>query len=231
MNRRESVVHEYSVLYSNRIIQREKKWNDGIMRYYEFNNKVEVMNGDGHIIETDFVSNKFGNHLHEGKQLRLPSNRILVEIDGKNLKYTRDLSTFFSKERRQLEMSPRKPSLSYYNGLDERNKKRKCCREEAVRAKKEPVDPFIRVKPETRVKEESTDVQKHGALRKNLENTPAKVKTERDGHTEQLKKENAKYPSALFFERAKTNNTRTPTRVLPRSSKIFKHLQKNINAF
>lgn len=223
------MVHEYIVLYSNRIIQREKKWNDGIMRYYEFNNKVEVINGDGYIIETDFVSNKFGNQLHEGKQLRLPSDRILVEIEGKILKYTRNLSAFFSKERRQLELSPKKPLPSYSNDFDKRNKKRKLCQNETIMVKKEPAGPFIRVKPEIKVEKESTDIQKHSDLDiENPEGTLRKVKKENYNHSERLRKEDPAYSSSHFSKRAKANMY---TRIPPRSSKIFKYLQKNTSAF
>lgn len=92
-----SIVHEYSILYSNRIIQKDKKWNDGRLKYYEFNNKLEVFNEDGNLIEVDFISEKFKHNLVEQNEFKLPNNKLLIEIDCKISSYTRDVSELFKR--------------------------------------------------------------------------------------------------------------------------------------
>lgn len=95
-----SVVHEYGILYSNRVVQRDKKWNDGKLKYYEFNNKLEVYNEDGNLIEVDFITEKFRLNLAEGNEFKLPNNRLVIEVDCKILSYTRDVSELFKKSEK-----------------------------------------------------------------------------------------------------------------------------------
>ena len=100
-----SIVHEYTILYSNRIIQKDKKWNDGKLKYYEFNNKLEIFNEDGNLIEVDFISEKFKHNLIEQNEFKLPNNRLLIEIDCKLSSYTRDVSELFKRPTKEGESS------------------------------------------------------------------------------------------------------------------------------
>lgn len=100
-----SIVHEYNILYSNRIIQKDKKWNDGKLKYYEFNNKLEIFNEDGNLIEVDFISEKFKHNLVEQNEFKLPNNRLLIEIDCKLSSYTRDVSELFKRPTKDAESS------------------------------------------------------------------------------------------------------------------------------
>lgn len=91
-----SVIHEFEVLYSNRIIQKDKKWNDGKLRYYEFNGKLEIVNEDENIIATDF--NQLKNHkqflqskLAVNNQFTLSNNKLIIEIIDKLSTYERDV--------------------------------------------------------------------------------------------------------------------------------------------
>ena len=91
-----SVIHEFEVLYSNRIIQKDKKWNDGKLRYYEFNGKLEIVNEDDNIIATDF--NQLKNHkqflqskLAVNNQFTLSNNKLIIEIIDKLSTYERDV--------------------------------------------------------------------------------------------------------------------------------------------
>lgn len=102
---KKSVVHEYTILYSNRIIQKDKKWNDGKLKYYEFNNKLEVFNEDGNLIEVDFISEKFKHNLVERNEFKLPNNRLLIEIDCKLSSYIRDVSELFKRPTKDAESS------------------------------------------------------------------------------------------------------------------------------
>lgn len=101
MNVNESIVHEWSVLYTNRIFQRDKKWCDGKLKYYVFNNKVEVSNEDDQLIEVDFITPKFASNFTDGKQVRLPGNRIIVEIDTHLSTYSRDISELSKRVKRE----------------------------------------------------------------------------------------------------------------------------------
>lgn len=101
MNANESIVHEWSVLYSNRIFQKDKKWCDGKLKYYVFNNKVEVSNEDDQLIEVDFITPKFASNFTDGNQVRLPGNRIIVEIDSHLSTYSRDISELSKRVKRE----------------------------------------------------------------------------------------------------------------------------------
>ncbi|CUM53812.1 uncharacterized protein AC631_00248 [Debaryomyces fabryi] len=100
-----SIVHEYSILYSNRIIQKDKKWNDGKLKYYEFNNKLEIFNEDGNLIEVDFISEKFKHNLVEQNEFKLPNNRLIIEIDSKLSSYIRDVSELFKRSAKDVALT------------------------------------------------------------------------------------------------------------------------------
>lgn len=95
---KKSIVHEYNVLYSNRIHQKDKKWVDGTLKYYEFNRKVQIYNNDGILIKLDFVSERFSKNFKENETFVLPSNSLLVQIDCYSTSYERDVSEFFKKD-------------------------------------------------------------------------------------------------------------------------------------
>lgn len=99
-----SIVHEYSILYSNRIIQKDKKWNDGKLKYYEFNNKLEIFNENGNLIEVDFISEKFKHNLAEQNEFKLPNNRLIIEIDCKLSSHIRDVSELFKRPAKDVEL-------------------------------------------------------------------------------------------------------------------------------
>ncbi|ODV80137.1 uncharacterized protein CANTADRAFT_48906 [Suhomyces tanzawaensis NRRL Y-17324] len=99
----ESIVHEFTILYSNRIHQKDKKWNDGRLKYYEFNGKIEILNDDDNIISTDFVQTK--NHkqvlatkLAVNNQFKLTNNKLVIEVTDQGATYTRDITNSFKKK-------------------------------------------------------------------------------------------------------------------------------------
>ncbi|KAK6464720.1 hypothetical protein DFJ63DRAFT_317987 [Scheffersomyces coipomensis] len=98
-----SIVHEYSVLFSDRINQKDKKWNDGVLRFYELNGKLEVSNSDDNIIANDFIPSKSNSIIHEKylrvkNQFQLPTKRLLVEVVEKLSVSERDVSKSFPKK-------------------------------------------------------------------------------------------------------------------------------------
>lgn len=102
----QSIVHEYNVLYSSRIHQRDKRWSDGILRFYEFNSKLEVANEHGIIITTDFIKNKPNSHtlsktLVPDNEFKLPNNKLILQISDKISVYERDISRMFVQQETQ----------------------------------------------------------------------------------------------------------------------------------
>ena len=106
----QSIVHEYNVLYSSRIHQRDKRWSDGILRFYEFNSKLEVANEHGIIITTDFIKNKPNSHtlsktLVPDNEFKLPNNKLILQISDKISVYERDISRMFVQQETQHKLS------------------------------------------------------------------------------------------------------------------------------
>lgn len=99
-----SLVKEFSVLYSNRVHQKTKNWKDGNLKYYLFNNRIDVHSESGEMIASDFFPpNKSREKIEEeylvsGNQFKLPNAPILVEIDEKTGEYERDISIMFKKK-------------------------------------------------------------------------------------------------------------------------------------
>lgn len=91
-----SIVHEYRVLYSTRIVQKDKKWCDGILRYYEVNNKVELSNPTQLLLVSDFLSGSINFVMNEmlasGHEFKLPNKLFLLMVDEKIGSSVRDVS-------------------------------------------------------------------------------------------------------------------------------------------
>ncbi|KAM9911134.1 hypothetical protein OXX69_003809 [Metschnikowia pulcherrima] len=97
-----SIVHEYAVLYSSRVLQKDKRWSDGRLRYYELNNKLEVFSDDMLLVSTDFYPHHARKPLEtgvfdEGAVYVLPSGKLILEFNEYLGSFERDLSTIFAK--------------------------------------------------------------------------------------------------------------------------------------
>lgn len=97
-----SVVHDYSILYSNRIIQKDKRWADGRLRFYELNNKLEVYSEEQFLIATDFYPSTKKLPLQtgafeEGTEYKLPSGKFLLSLQEYLGCSMRDVSKVFKK--------------------------------------------------------------------------------------------------------------------------------------
>lgn len=95
-----SVIQEYCVLYSDRLVQRDKKWVDGILKYYEFNNKIEILTEDGVLVKSDFKKINF----EVNKQYKI--NNMIVEVLEFNGASERDILMLFKKELSQSQETP-----------------------------------------------------------------------------------------------------------------------------
>lgn len=77
--------HEFAILYSTRITHIDKKWCDGILRFYDYNKKITVLNTDEIIIAVDYYASSTSAHILEsvlvvGNAFKLPANELLVQI-------------------------------------------------------------------------------------------------------------------------------------------------------
>lgn len=111
-----SVVHEYEVLYSTRVVQKEKRWNDGKLRYYEFNRKIEVHSDDNLLVATEFYPHESKNPITsgafaDGMALMFPSGKLIVEVTGYIGVFERDVT--IKKE------APHKPEVNVQKELHE----------------------------------------------------------------------------------------------------------------
>lgn len=98
-----SIVHEFAVLYSSRVFQKDKKWNDGRLRYYELNNKLEVFSDDMLLVGADFYPHHARNPLEcgvfeDGSLYILPNGKLILEFNEYLGTFERDLSNVFVKK-------------------------------------------------------------------------------------------------------------------------------------
>lgn len=100
-----SIFKEYTVLYTTRIHQKTKNWQDGRLKYYHFNNRIDITNEDGHIVCSDFFSPSKPRdkieceYLVPGHQFKTPNGSMLIEVDEMSGVHERDISAMFKKRR------------------------------------------------------------------------------------------------------------------------------------
>jgi hypothetical protein len=90
---------EYTVLYTYNVVQKHKSWNDGKLKYYKFNNKVQVHTLCGVLVTEQFMRNTI--HLqngHWGESFKVGS--ILVQIEELISEAQRDIAPVFRKDHK-----------------------------------------------------------------------------------------------------------------------------------
>lgn len=97
-----SIVHDFAVLYSTRVHQKEKRWSDGRLRFYEFNNKIEVVSEEQALIMVDFYPQNAKQPLEsgvfaDGTTYTFPSGKMVVEFSEYLGCTERDVSKAFSR--------------------------------------------------------------------------------------------------------------------------------------
>lgn len=97
-----SVVHDFAVLYSTRVRQKDKRWSDGRLRFYEFNNKLEVFSEDNLLVASDFYPHASRNPLEhgvfgDGETYQLPGGKLVIEFSEYVGCSIRDISNAFQK--------------------------------------------------------------------------------------------------------------------------------------
>ncbi|CUM64065.1 uncharacterized protein PRCAT00001653001 [Priceomyces carsonii] len=94
-----STVYEYQILYSSRVTQKDKRWCDGKLKYYELNNKLEIYNEQGTLITTDFFEKAntesiLLKNLQVENQFELANNRFVIQIVDSLGVFQRDISNY-----------------------------------------------------------------------------------------------------------------------------------------
>lgn len=107
-----SIVHDFAVLYSPRVHQKDKKWSDGRLRYYEFNNKIEVVSDSNILVCSDFYPHNAKPPLEngvfeDGNTYMLPSGKLIVEFSEYLGCTERDISNIFLKSKSSEVVSER----------------------------------------------------------------------------------------------------------------------------
>lgn len=107
-----SIVHDFAVLYSPRVHQKDKKWSDGRLKYYEFNKKIEVVSDSNILVCSDFYPHNARPPLEngvfeDGNTYILPSGKLIVEFSEYLGCTERDISNIFLKSKSSEVVSER----------------------------------------------------------------------------------------------------------------------------
>lgn len=81
-----SEIDEYTILFTTRVHQKQKSWQDGLMKHYKLNNKIEILNDDGVIVSSEFRKVSFV--LDEQYVI----GKVMIEILSLNESYTREVT-------------------------------------------------------------------------------------------------------------------------------------------
>lgn len=97
-----SIVHDFAVLFSTRVHQKDKKWSDGRLKFYEFNNKIEIYSSENFLVTIDFYPSASRQPIEsgafsDGNEYRLPNGKLVVEIEEYLGCSERDISKVFKK--------------------------------------------------------------------------------------------------------------------------------------
>ncbi|KAI0461157.1 hypothetical protein LJB42_001172 [Komagataella kurtzmanii] len=81
---------EYKVMYTTEITQKRKRWHDGTLRVFDFNNKCFLKDDIlGQLVETSFVDGSIA--FNEGALVNLEG--VLIEVEYLLAVYERDASS------------------------------------------------------------------------------------------------------------------------------------------
>lgn len=111
----ESIIHEFGVLFSRRVHQKDKKWEDGMLRIYEFNNKLEVYSDARILVMSDFHPSEIrlamlNGVFDNGKSYKFPSDNLIIET-----------IEYYGSFTRILIDPPIKPSICRLKGGPQQN--------------------------------------------------------------------------------------------------------------
>jgi len=92
-----SEILEYEIMFTYNVTQKLKKWNDGKLKYFKFNNKVQIFNDDSILITQEFLQNdKLLQESNWGNEFKIGG--VLITIESMISESTRDLTKMFKKD-------------------------------------------------------------------------------------------------------------------------------------
>lgn len=91
-----SVVHEFIVLYTDRVLEKNKRWFDGNLRYFELNGKVQLQDLEGNVVAEDYTQRTKEEVLDKlfvpSKKYTFSNKSVIVDIMEKSATDVRDVS-------------------------------------------------------------------------------------------------------------------------------------------
>lgn len=93
----EGTVDEYTVMYTPQVRQKQKKWHDGVAKYYYFNSLLVLYNESNVKIDSSFLGRN--RVLELGEELNTDNH--LITLEEKTKVTTRDISGIHSKRRNE----------------------------------------------------------------------------------------------------------------------------------
>ncbi|KAF1354329.1 hypothetical protein EJ07DRAFT_132737 [Lizonia empirigonia] len=99
-------VAEFRCLYTPDIRKKQKKWQDGYLKFHTFNNRVIVYDQARNFLGDTYY--KDSNELHEGDELTLDKGVMVEVADAMGITQT-DLAPLFEKKPREVPPPPSAP--------------------------------------------------------------------------------------------------------------------------
>lgn len=77
----QSVIHEWRVLYSARVRQKDRRWCDGTLQYFELNRKIQILSDERMLMASDFYPASLPHpRFADGTEWVLPGGHMVVEF-------------------------------------------------------------------------------------------------------------------------------------------------------
>jgi hypothetical protein len=100
-------VHEFDAMWTTQIIQKLKKWNDGVLRFHAFNRRAMLYDESGGFVDDAYLNKRM---VEEGDEFRF--ERVLVSVDAKKRVVERDIAKIFTKTTAPVTATQAQPVVS-----------------------------------------------------------------------------------------------------------------------
>ncbi|KAI8941910.1 hypothetical protein NX059_000024 [Plenodomus lindquistii] len=102
-------VAEFRCLFTHDVRRKQKRWQDGFLKFHSFNSRVMVYDESRNFLGDTYY--KDSNELHEGDQLSLDKGVMVEVAEAMGVTQT-DLTALFEKKSKEPVLQPRAASLS-----------------------------------------------------------------------------------------------------------------------
>jgi hypothetical protein len=94
-------VQVYEAMWTSQLTQKNKVWNDGVVRFHTFNKRLTLYDARGVLLDSLFINRR---RVEQGEVLRF--ERTLVDIGGKTGTFQQDLAQLRKPNSRQEQLRP-----------------------------------------------------------------------------------------------------------------------------